>query len=94
MSEALELRVLSGLHRDARCLVEDGSVLGADPACDIVLADDGMGPRAARVRIGAGGWDLAVDDGQAGAQADAPPGTPFNRPVPLGPVWILSLIHI
>lgn len=88
MSEALELRVLSGLHRDARCLVEDGSVLGADPACDIVLADDGMGPRAARVRIGAGGWDLAVDDGQAGAQADAPPGTPFNRPVPLGPVWI------
>lgn len=87
MSEALELRVLSGLHRDARCLVEDGSVLGADPACDIVLADDGMGPRAARVRIGAAGWDLAVDDGQAGA-AEIPPGTPFNRPVPLGPVWI------
>lgn len=84
MSEALELRVLSGLHRDARCLVEDGSVLGADPACDIVLADDGVGARAARVRIGAGGWDLAVD----GSQPDAPPGTPFNRPVPLGPVWI------
>ena len=88
MSEALELRVLSGLHRDARCLVEDGSVLGADPACDIVLADDGMGPRAARVRIGAAGWDLAVDDGQSGTHADIPPGTPFNRPVPLGPVWI------
>lgn len=84
MSEALELRVLSGLHRDARCLVEDGSVLGADPACDIVLADDGLGPRAARVRIGASGWDLAVDDSQPGS----PPGTPFNRPVPLGPVWI------
>lgn len=88
MSEALELRVLSGLHRDARCLVEDGSVLGADPACDIVLADDGVGPRAARVRIGAAGWDLTVDDGQAGAAADSTPGTPFNRPVPLGPVWI------
>ncbi|QVQ24874.1 type III secretion system inner membrane ring subunit SctD [Achromobacter deleyi] len=84
MSEALELRVLSGLHRDARCLVEDGSVLGADPACDIVLADDGLGPRAARVRIGASGWDLAMDD----SQPDTPPGTPFNRPVPLGPVWI------
>lgn len=84
MSEALELRVLSGLHRDARCLVEDGSVLGADPACDIVLADDGLGPRAARLRIGAGGWDLAMDD----SQPDTPPGTPFNRPVPLGPVWI------
>ena len=38
MSEALELRVLSGLHRDARCQVADGAVLGADPACDIVLA--------------------------------------------------------
>lgn len=88
MSEALELRVLSGLHRDARCLVEDGSVLGADPACDIVLADDGMSPRAARVRIGAAGWDLAVEDGQAGESAGVPPGTPFNRPVPLGPVWI------
>jgi type III secretion protein D len=84
MSEALELRVLSGLHRDARCLVEDGSVLGADPACDIVLADDGMGPRAARVRISANGWGLAVGD----LLPDAAPGTPFNRPVPLGPVWI------
>lgn len=84
MSEALELRVLSGLHRDARCQVADGAVLGADPACDIVLADDGMGPRAARVRIGEGGWDLAMDDATPNPQ----PGTPFNRPVPLGPVWI------
>ncbi|MFY2645884.1 type III secretion system inner membrane ring subunit SctD [Achromobacter insuavis] len=84
MSEALELRVLSGLHRDARCQVADGAVLGADPACDIVLADDGMGPRAARVRIGEGGWDLALDDAATNPQ----PGTPFNRPVPLGPVWI------
>ncbi|MGE8658738.1 MAG: type III secretion system inner membrane ring subunit SctD [Achromobacter sp.] len=84
MSEALELRVLSGLHRDARCPVEDGSMLGADPACDIVLADDGMGSRAARVRISAGGWDLALDDAAPAQQ----PATPFNRPVPLGPVWI------
>lgn len=84
MSDALELRVLSGLHRDARCLVEDGAVLGADPACDIVLADDGLGPRAARVRLGTNGWDLALDDGQA----DVPCATPWNRPTPLGPVWI------
>lgn len=84
MSEALELRVLSGLHRDARCQVADGSVLGADPACDIVLADDGMGPRAARIRIGEAGWDLTLDDATPARQ----PGTPFNRPVPLGPVWI------
>lgn len=84
MSEALELRVLSGLHRDARCLVEDGATLGADPACDIVLADEGLGPRAARVRLGANGWDLALDDGQA----DTPCASPWNRPAPLGPVWI------
>ncbi|EHK65688.1 type III secretion system inner membrane ring subunit SctD [Achromobacter arsenitoxydans] len=84
MSVALELRVLSGLHCDARCLVEDGAMLGADPACDIVLADDGMSPRAARVRIGADGWDLALD----GAQPDSAPATPWNRPAPLGPVWV------
>ncbi|MFJ3463712.1 type III secretion system inner membrane ring subunit SctD [Achromobacter spanius] len=84
MSEALELRVLSGLHRDARCLVEDGAVVGADSACDIVLADDGLGPRAARLRLGVNGWDLALDDGPA----DTPCATPWNRPAPLGPVWI------
>ncbi|MGY6268534.1 type III secretion system inner membrane ring subunit SctD [Achromobacter denitrificans] len=84
MSAALELRVLSGLHRDARCLVENGSALGADPACDIVLADEGMGPRAARLRLGAGGWDLAMGDGEPAT----PPATPFNRPLPLGPVWV------
>ncbi|CUJ34439.1 type III secretion system inner membrane ring subunit SctD [Achromobacter xylosoxidans] len=88
MSEALELRVLSGLHRDARCLAADGAVLGADPACDIVLADDGMGPRAARLRIGETGWDLANDDGAPADPAGGQPRTPFNRPVPLGPVWI------
>lgn len=88
MSEALELRVLSGLHRDARCLAADGAVLGADPACDIVLADDGMGPRAARLRIGETGWDLAADDGAPADPAGGQPRTPFNRPVPLGPVWI------
>lgn len=80
MSEALELRVLSGLHRDARCLVEDGAVLGADPACDVVLADEGMDARATQVRIGAGGWALTAGD-------DAP-ATPFNRPLALGPVWV------
>lgn len=84
MSEALELRVLNGLHRDARCLVEDGAVLGADPACDIVLADDGMGARMARVRLGPDGWDLALGD----SQPDAPPATPWNRPATLGPIWI------
>ncbi len=88
MSVALELRVLTGLHRDARCLVEDGSVLGADPACDIVLADDGMGARAARVRLGADGWDLVLDHTPPDSPPDAPPATPWNRATPLGPIWI------
>lgn len=86
MSEALELRVLSGLHREASCQAQDGALLGADPACDIVLADEGLGARAARLRIGARGWDLAPGDD---AQASAPePATPFNQPMPLGPVWV------
>ncbi|MCY1524348.1 type III secretion apparatus protein, YscD/HrpQ family [compost metagenome] len=59
--------------------MEDGSALGADPSCDIVLADDGMPPRAAQVRIGAGNWGLAPDSA---------PATPFNHPVSLGPVWV------
>jgi len=84
MSEALELRVLSGLHRDARCDVNDGALLGADPACDIVLADAGIAPRAARVRIGARGWTVEAQDAPAGEE----PATPFNQPLPLGPLWI------
>lgn len=86
MSEALELRVLSGLHREASCLAEDGAVLGADPGCDVVLADDGLGARAARLRIGPQGWDLGPD--QDAAAGSAEPATPFNQPMPLGPVWI------
>jgi type III secretion protein D len=81
---ALELRVLSGLHREASCPAQDGAVVGADPDCDIVLADAGLGPRAARLRIGPNGWDIAPEDG---APADEPR-TPFNQALPLGPVWV------
>ncbi len=81
---ALELRVLSGLHREASCPAQDGAVVGTDPDCDIVLADAGLGPRAARLRIGPNGWDIALEDG---APADEPR-TPFNQALPLGPVWI------
>lgn len=52
MNQALELRVLTGLHRDARCAVSDGALLGADSNCDIVLADTGLGVQAGRLRIG------------------------------------------
>lgn len=80
----LELRVLSGLHSQASCAAHDGALLGADPDCDIVLADDGLPARAARLRIGADGWGLA-DEGGAPALA---PATPFNQPLPLGAVWV------
>ena len=82
--DGLELRVLSGLHREACCAARDGAVVGTDPHCDIVLADTGLGPRAARLRIGADGWDLVPED----SSAENEPGTPFNQALPLGPVWI------
>ena len=86
---ALELRVLTGVHQRARCPARDGAALGADPACDIVLTDEGLGARAARLRIGSGGWDLAPGGEEGGAPPPAgEPATPFNQPLPLGPVWI------
>lgn len=84
-NEMLELRVLSGLHRDARCDARDGAVLGADPDCDIVLADAGIAPQAGRLRLGERGWTMQAQDA-AGAPAE--PDTPFNQPLPLGPLWI------
>ncbi|MFJ1301986.1 type III secretion system inner membrane ring subunit SctD [Pseudomonadota bacterium AL_CKDN230030165-1A_HGKHYDSX7] len=84
-NEMLELRVLSGLHRDARCDARDGAVLGADPDCDIVLADAGVAPQAGRLRLGERGWTMQAQDA-AGAPAE--PDTPFNQPLPLGPLWI------
>jgi len=88
MSEAggdLELRVLSGLHSRASCAAHDGALLGAATDCDIVLADPGLPARAARLRIGADGWFLAGESGDAPASQ---PATPFNQPLPLGPVWV------
>ena len=87
MSESLELRVLSGLHAQARCPIQNDDVLGADPACDVVLADAGLGARAARLRVGAKGWDLTLDDADMPAPTGEP-ATPFNQPLPLGPVWV------
>jgi len=86
MSEPLELRVLSGLHREATCPARNDAVLGADPECDVVLADAGVAARAARLRVGARGWDLAPEGD--GPLPGGEPATPFNQPLPLGPVWI------
>jgi len=99
---AFEFRVLSGMQRHARCLAEDGTVVGSDASCDIVLADKGLAARAGSLRIYEHGWALVRDT--------APPLTPaspdeniacapqeaggepvvlsFNQPLALGPVWI------
>lgn len=84
MSQAFELRVLSGLHDGACCDVSQGAVIGTDPGCEIVLADKGIGARAAQVCIDESGWHLA-------AEADAVPAPPacgFNQPLRLGSLWI------
>ena len=47
-ADGLELRVLSGLHRRASAPIGALVTIGADPDCDIVLADDGIAARAAR----------------------------------------------
>jgi len=85
----MELRVLTGLHREARCDVADGAVVGADPGCDIVLADEGVAPHAARLRIGDLGWHLD-EEGSTATEATS---TPFNHAVPLGSVWITIARH-
>lgn len=87
MSEALELRVLSGLHAQARCPVRDDDVVGTDPACDVVLADVGLSARTARLRLGTNGWNLSLYSSDT-AIATSEPETPFNQPLPLGPVWV------
>ena len=84
MNQGFELRVLSGLHEGACCEVSHDAVIGADPGCDIVLADEGIGARAAQVGIDASGWHLS-------AEADAPVSQPacgFNQPLQLGSTWI------
>ena len=64
MNETLELRVLSGLHREARCPAAHGDLVGTDPDCDIVLADAGLPARAARLVLSPAGWNLAPGDGE------------------------------
>ncbi|MFC4297768.1 type III secretion system inner membrane ring subunit SctD [Castellaniella hirudinis] len=86
MNAALELRVLSGLHREARCPAIHGDLVGADPDCDIVLADAGLPARAARLVLGAEGWNLTSGDGEHGP--DTSTDTAYNQPLPLGPVWL------
>lgn len=87
MSEPLELRVLSGVHAQARCPVRDNDILGADLSCDVVLTDAGLAAKMAHLRLGPTGWALAFDNTEL-ATSNSEPETPFNQPLSLGPIWI------
>lgn len=78
----LELRVLSGLHRRASAPISAEASIGADPDCDIVLADDGIAARAARIHSDAMGWTLTPENG------GVPERRQHGEPVRLGPVWL------
>lgn len=84
MTQELEFRVLSGAHRHARCPARNGAVLGAESTCDIVLTDDDLAPRTARLHIGSTGWNVVVCD----AILDPVPELEFNRPELLGSIWL------
>lgn len=84
MNLALELRVLIGLHREARCAVHDGASIGSDPECDIVLTDEGIAPRSGHIRLRERGWLLDTAD----ESANDIPTIPWNKAAALGGAWI------
>jgi type III secretion protein D len=84
----LEVRVLAGVHRHARCAAQDDAIVGASPSCDIVLLDQSLPAQAARLNVLQDGWRLQILD-----TACLGDGTPdeilgFGRPAWLGPVCL------
>lgn len=61
---SLELRIHDGLHAGAHAPLpgQDACTVGADPACDFVLADSGIAPTHLRLmRDAAGAWTWETD---------------------------------
>lgn len=86
MNQPLELRILSGMHQDARCMVRHDALIGAHPECDIVLADAALPAQAARLKLGPDGWGLVSEPQEPTDTSES--STPYNQPLPLGSVWI------
>lgn len=84
MDTALELRVLVGLHREARCAVHDGATIGSDSACDIVLSDDSIAAHAGWIRLTGQSWSLSSDESSTEDSAM----TAWNQALPIGQAWI------
>ena len=76
----LELRVLSGAHRDAHCPVHDGATVGSDLACDIILEDADAPEYRIFLSIDAGYWSVSPSDDSN----DQPQRLAFNHPLALG----------
>ncbi|WP_454006021.1 type III secretion system inner membrane ring subunit SctD [Alcaligenes sp. Marseille-Q7550] len=84
--QLLELRILSGMHQDARCPARHDALIGAHPDCDIVLAEPGLPEQAVRLKLGPAGWGLSQDP-QGPALANDP-AIPYNQPLSLGSIWV------
>ena len=84
MSTARELRVLAGVHRDARCPVHNGASIGSDINCDIVLSDEGVAPLAGQIRLDPQGWSVVPD----GDTSPTPTLHDWNAALCIGAAWI------
>ncbi len=85
-----ELRILSGLHAGATVPVDAELMIGSDPACDIILDDDGIRPRHARLIVEDDHWALFEPDADltaVGTELPAPisSGT-LGEPCTYGPL--------
>lgn len=85
MTQRYELRVLKGIHREARCAVHNGATVGSNTACDIVLSDDGIAPNAGYIHLHSEGWSIDTDEAQSDQASTI---IPWNRAARLGEAWI------
>lgn len=85
MTLRYELRVLKGLHEDARCTIDNGASVGSDHACDIVLSDEGIAAHAGQIYLQTEGWIFTLEDGLTNL-----PNTTiaWNRAITIGNAWI------
>ena len=73
MSDAIELRVLTGRHSGARAPVQGGERIGASDDCDLVLTDLGLGEDVfAWLQLRAGRWSLDAQAPEQPAESTAP----------------------
>ncbi|MBW7899909.1 MAG: hypothetical protein H3C26_00400 [Rhodocyclaceae bacterium] len=86
----LELRIHAGIHAGAHAPLpeQDACTIGADPACDFVLADEGIAPSHLRLtRDGAGAWKRE-SSGESSGETDAQEAVVPGRLLSLGPVVV------